>query len=201
MSNINPSELCDEDIADLLEEMDDSGDTQSAGVAGILSTISENADDNDERPASTGFLICCAEEIIKSAQYFIKQAKAIEKNKGRVVMHIYLVEHDVTNLFGEFLTEAMVIAANKSEALAAAYALRDNVNGFGLKVYRKRLTATDFGLAPSPLPEYCYRPRWKHGESLILSVGTGKNDDVIRGDDEDDDYEDLRLNDALGLND
>ncbi len=52
--------------------------------------------------------------------------------------HVWLVEQDRTRLFGEYLTEAMVIARTEREALDAVCSLADPVRGFGLVVRRSR---------------------------------------------------------------
>lgn len=89
--------------------------------------------------------------------------------------HVWLVEQDVTGLFGEYLTEAMVVARTEAKALAVVRSLADPVHGFGLVVQLPRLRAIDYGPAPDPLP--AVSPRHQHGDALVLVVGTGSDDD------------------------
>ena len=88
--------------------------------------------------------------------------------------HVWLVEQDLTQLYGEYLTETMVLARTEAEALEAACSLADPQLGFGLAVQRHRLRAVDYGPAPRPLPDVL--PRHQHGDALVLVVGTGSGD-------------------------
>ena len=61
---------------ELLSEMLNSGQSEMAGVADIISTIGSeaNVEGNGEPDiASDFYLVAYAEEIISSAEYFIKQ--------------------------------------------------------------------------------------------------------------------------------
>jgi hypothetical protein len=87
---------------------------------------------------------------------------------------VWLVEQNVTGLFGEYLTEAMVLARTAKDALNAASSLADSRAGFGLVVQRGRLRAIDYGPAPEPLPAVC--PRHRYRDALVLVVGTGSDD-------------------------
>ena len=90
--------------------------------------------------------------------------------------HVWLVEQDLTRLFGDaYLTEAMILAPTEREALDAACSLADPVRGFGLVVQRRRLRAVDYGPAPQPLPAVLARHR--HGDAQVLVVGTGTDHD------------------------
>lgn len=97
--------------------------------------------------------------------------------------HVWLVEQDPTQLFGTYVTEAMVLARTDHEAIEAVAALADSVRGFGLIVRRSRLRAIDYGPAPQPLPAVLARHR--HGDAQVLVVGTGTDDDrpPVEGDD------------------
>lgn len=71
---------------------------------------------------------------------------------------VWLVEQDLTRLFGEaYLTEAMVLAPTEREALDAVCSLADPVRGFGLIVQRRRLRTVEYGPAPHPLPDVLAR--------------------------------------------
>ena len=93
---------------------------------------------------------------------------------------VWLIEQNLTRLFGEYLTEAMILARTAQEALAAACSLADPVRGFGLVVQRSRLRAVDYGLAPEPLPAVLARHR--HDDALVLVVGTGADNDDLPAD-------------------
>ena len=92
---------------------------------------------------------------------------------------VWLVEQDLTRLFGEYLTEAMILARTAQEALAAACSLADPVRGFGLVVQRSRLRAVDYGPTPNPLPTVLVRHQY--GDAQVLVVGTGSDDDAPPG--------------------
>jgi hypothetical protein len=81
-------------------------------------------------------------------------------------MRIYVVEQSTSDLYGSYLTEAMVIAANKTQATAAVV---QTGKYFGLKVVKARLRVVDFGPAPDPLPRIT--ERWRHGDALVMVVG------------------------------
>ena len=88
--------------------------------------------------------------------------------------HVWLVEQDPTQLFGTYMTEAMVLARTGREAIDAVCSLADPVRGFSLVVRRSRLRAVDYGPAPEPLPTVF--ARHSHGDAQVLVVGTGTDD-------------------------
>ena len=57
-------------IENILDIMENSGDSQSLAVAECLRNIADNGDEQ----AKSSYLVGCAKEIIKSAQYFIYYA-------------------------------------------------------------------------------------------------------------------------------
>lgn len=69
--NHQDQEEMDDRVYLILRQMEDSGQSETAGVADILKTIAENGDGQ----AVTSYLIGCAEEIIAAAQAFIADAK------------------------------------------------------------------------------------------------------------------------------
>lgn len=91
-------------------------------------------------------------------------------------LKLFLVEQDVTGLGidGEYLTECVVAAETPMRAKAAALSLADRDDGFGLDVRDDRLIVTELGPVTASLP---ITPRHKHGRSLVLSVGTGEDND------------------------
>jgi thioredoxin reductase len=90
-------------------------------------------------------------------------------------VNIYYVEQDVTLLKGEYLTESVVVCGTEQEALAAALALEDDVEGFGLVVRKDRLKVSLLGKLT--LPRRDITPRFEHDNALVLAVGTAKDED------------------------
>lgn len=111
------------------------------------------------------------------------------RNYNTKGMRIFLIEQNVANLFGDYLSEAVVIAKDAKSAVAAVMSLRDEESGWGLTVKKNRLTTTD--LAPAP-DTFSLIPKFTHEDSLLISVGTGEDYDEppSENDDEDEDDED-----------
>ena len=63
----------------ILEEMEESGDSQQLGVADCLRTIAGNGDEY----GTARSLIACAEEIIDAAKYFIGRVREVRGDINR----------------------------------------------------------------------------------------------------------------------
>jgi hypothetical protein len=87
-------------------------------------------------------------------------------------MIIWLVEQDVNQLRGEYLTEAVVLARSRAAAKAAVLSLAEE---FGLVVNRGRLSVTALGNTCPKLPKLT--PRHCHRGAQVLVVGTGTDDE------------------------
>ena len=72
----------DNNISRLLKEMEDSGQSETAGVADILRMIAENGGDME----TAEHLFACAKEIAAAAGYFIQQlASGAERSAGKMI--------------------------------------------------------------------------------------------------------------------
>ncbi|MCL4296221.1 MAG: hypothetical protein KJ077_10855 [Anaerolineae bacterium] len=65
-------------VAAILNEMEDSGSSETMGVADILRTIASNGEGQE----ADDFLVGCAQEIIEAAQYFIDRVQAGDTSPG-----------------------------------------------------------------------------------------------------------------------
>jgi hypothetical protein len=92
-------------------------------------------------------------------------------------LSVFLVEQDVANLTGEYLTECVAAAPSSAAAKRAAASLSDPVAGFGLVVLPGRLSVTELGPLTTALPRS--RARHLYGRTLLLAVGTGTDEDRV----------------------
>lgn len=92
--------------------------------------------------------------------------------------NIYLVEQDVSELYGDYLTETVVVATTAEKAKEAASILGDEMGGgsFGLTVYPDRLKVTLLG--PLAGTVFHHQARFSHKDNLILVVGKGNDYDA-----------------------
>lgn len=90
----------------------------------------------------------------------------------RSTKRLFLVEQDVTRLNGEYLTEALLVAATAAEALRGTVQLAP---AWGVTVRRNLLTVYDLGPAPHPLPAGLI-PRHRTKGIDFLVIGTGTDD-------------------------
>ena len=85
-------------IARLLKEMEDSGQSETSGVADILSTIAENGGEMETKE----FLVGCAQEIVAAAGYFIQQlGGGAERPAGRLITLISQANPPVFMVIGD----------------------------------------------------------------------------------------------------
>lgn len=91
------------------------------------------------------------------------------------MLKIFYIEQNAVGLNPEddYLTEAMILAKSREDAIEAAVSLADEVDGFGYTVDELRLTCIECGPAPKNL--LTCNPRWSHGESKIMVVGSSSN--------------------------
>ena len=87
-------------------------------------------------------------------------------------MDLFLVEQDLTNLYGEYLTEAVVAAPTSATAKKATVKMAKD---WGLKVRSRGLVATRLGRLETELPSGTVR--YAIGNCLFLAIGTGTDDD------------------------
>lgn len=76
-SPINIPSNVSEDIRLVLQDMANSGSSETIGVADILATIASNGDGQEDKE----FLITCAQEIKEAADNFICRLRATDKQK------------------------------------------------------------------------------------------------------------------------
>lgn len=69
--SFHTSENLSAKVAEVIQELGDSGDSQAFAVADCLNTIAENGGDQ----STNEYLIGCAQEIITAAQRFISEVQ------------------------------------------------------------------------------------------------------------------------------